>query len=148
MSESKEMNKFSNLDIAIQRKLNHLKRNSISSPINLLKSGVMDIYSRNSIQIPNLDENDTVEGDFHNLYNHKKRDSIFEVGLSRIESQDNMIGSGFNMSGIWDLNVDSGTLKTTSAGLKVMPCFQENKHHSPNRKSVRIETNANVFLIS
>ncbi len=135
------MNKFSNLDIAIQRKLNHLKNNSISSPTNIIKSGVMDIYAGKSIRIPDFDENDAVDENFHNLYDHKKRDSIFEVGLSRIESQDNMIGSAFNMSGIWDLNVDnSGAIKTTtSAGLKVMPCF-----HASNKKSVRIETFANV----
>lgn len=97
-----------------------------SSPYST-KNGVFNVYgSKKTSMFTNSDN--VIE--ISNIYKPAKKDSIFELGYSRIEAapQDNMVGSGA-LSGFLDNNVDN------SAIFKVLPCFLDDKGFSPLKKS-------------
>jgi len=110
------------LDIT-QNDKKSLPNSSSSTP---KKPNIMNVYSRQSLHSPpRFDEIDTIN-EFQNIYNQKQKDSMFEIGLSRIETnQENiMLGSGFALSGFLDSNGEN------IAMLKVVPCFLDEKNNS------------------
>ena len=117
----------SDLKINTPKSLNGSDK-KIPSPSNLMKHGIMNVYTnRVSILSPHFDGFDCVD-EFHNLYTQKKKEIVFDSAISRIESvQDNMFGSA-NLENFIEENLDK------SSALRVMPCFPGAKV-SPKSKS-------------
>ena len=124
-------NKYSKLELQILKKFDE---KSIPSPTDIVKSAILNVYSRNSVN----DEFDNIE-QFQNLYNHTNKNSIFDSALSRIESQDNMLGSGFALSDFMETNDNNQVFK-------VLPCFYDDRRISLTKKNCYGERKVLFFL--
>lgn len=136
-SDQKQLPKFANkhhktqsLSIKIDSINEKTTIKQPSSPYNSTKNGVVNVYgSKKTSMFNNMKLNSDNVIEIDNIYKPAKKDSIFELGYSRIETpQDNMIGSGA-LSSFWDNNADN------SAIFKVLPCFLDDKGISPLKKS-------------
>ena len=106
-------------------------QNDKSSPLSLSGTPkgppIMNVYARKSLHLSSplqLDDLGKVE-ESTNIY--AKKDSVFDICLSRIESvqeNNNMLGSGVTLNGFLENNDNSG-------GLKMLPCFIKRGSVSP-----------------
>ena len=118
------------------------QQNEKSSPLSLSGTpkgpAIMNVYARKSLHLNSplqLDDLGKVE-ESTNIY--AKKDSVFDICLSRIESvqeNNNMLGSGVTLNGFLDSNDNSG-------GLKIVPCFIKRGSISP-KKNARDSKNSN-----
>lgn len=101
---------------AIPEKISKKSPNSPLSPNSLSPNGMIDLYKKKT----NSPTNQSRIIEIENIYKTKK-DSIFELGFSRIEgTHDNLLGSG-TLNGFWDNN------NIENSVLRVLPCFPEDK---------------------
>lgn len=118
---------------------------TLPSPSNIMNIGIMNVYTNKTLAFsPNFDGLDCVS-EFHNLYNNKKKESAFEVAISRVESlQENIFESG-NLDDLMDGNSEK------NSALKVLPCFfgvnnsQESKSKITKINDINVVYNLSFF---
>lgn len=138
------------LEVKILKPLNQNDKNSPTTSLSGTPKGpaIMNVYARKSLHLNSplqLDELGKIE-ESTNIY--AKKDSVFDICLSRIESvqeNNNMMGSGVTLNGFFDNNNNDN-----SGGLKILPCFVKRGSLSPDRspkpRDSKISNDSQVLL--